>query len=170
MIEMFLGSLVWHFPKPRKRRIHGGREPLVACCLSAVCKKKKKITPSSSDKTLIGPAHSPGNKGAGPPRQKVQTERLIGPLTPESGHPARAASPEHTQLSPTGIPKRAGPARPFGNGFFNLCLVFPHHQPTQRTLTISKLYTTVSYTFIFFFSSATFCFIISGPSSRHLLL
>ena len=85
----------------------------------AVCwQQGKKITPITSDKPLIGPAHSPGNKGAGPPRQKVQTERLIGPLTPESGHPARAASPAHTQLSPTDIPKRAGRARDFGTGFY----------------------------------------------------
>jgi len=54
----------------------------------------EQITPSSSDKPLIGPAHSPGNKGAGYPRQKVQTERLIGPFMSESGRPARTARVE----------------------------------------------------------------------------
>lgn len=163
---MFLGSPTWHFPEPKARRIHGGRKPY-CCCLSET--RKKKIAPSSSDKPLIGPAHSPGNKGAGPPRQKVQTERLIGPLTPESGRPARAASTAHTVLSPTGIPKRAGPARHSGPIFIWYFLTFalfskhPHNVPSQYQNSI-PLYA------IRFFSNATFCFVISGPSPRHLLL
>ena len=157
---MFLGSLTWHFPNPKTWRIHGGRKTIVA-------DKQKKITPSSSDKTLIGPAHSPGNKGAGPPRQKVQTERLIGPPTPESGHPARAASPVHTLLSPTDIPKRASPARRFGNDFYLEFLNFALFFHTTYPRNIKTLYHYILYVF---FSSATLCFVISGPSPRQLLL
>jgi hypothetical protein len=45
---------------------------------------------STSDKHLIGSAHFLAYKGAGRPRRKDQTERLIGPRIPENGHPACA--------------------------------------------------------------------------------
>jgi hypothetical protein len=45
----------------------------------------------ASDKYLIGPAHFPAYTGAGSPRQKDLTERLIGPRTPESRRPSCGA-------------------------------------------------------------------------------
>ena len=148
MIEMFLGSLTWHLP--RTEYTAHSRRPQPLC--------GKKIPPSSADKPLIGPAHSPGNKGAGPPRQKVQTERLIGPLTAESGRPARAASTRNCRrrVSRNKQVELDTLELNFILYFFEtlLCFSTPSHTTYPREIRIITLY---HYT-LYFFHSATFSF------------